>query len=367
MWVRSEYLRAITLTILFGMIYVFVDYQSRIFGRTLFIIENEALIAIYSFLLAYIILGIYRYTYPIKPFALSIALYLILKVITLSLARFSIFAIVYTFVNSMDTYFLLFFIGFALARVELPLENTRFERYLKIIQPVISATGLLIMGYMGFLIISNLPFDPDKTQKIAYGFFMFLLILAATSLANLSDSGAARWLRDSRTFLLIFLVVVSTYYVFLRPLILKRMGLVNFVEWALVVMLLLKFSTDFRRSLVVEEKEAVGVHRQRLSYKKDEIIQALDSARRLFVEEGKKSPLVAALSRILFDAGWSEERVARLISPLVSYSDEKIPKFAFNWEIRIIKSRNRKRRLNVVKEIEEIIRKEGVEIGSKNV
>ncbi len=355
---RGEFTKVVALTFFFGVLYFFTSFQSSITGRVLIAIQTDMLIAIYSFLLAYILFGLHRYTLPLKPFMLSIALYLILKVIAYSISRFSMFALVYPFVYSMDRYFLLFFIGFAIARVEIPFEVHRF------VQPAISALGLIIMGFFGYMILTNLPLDPERTQKIGLGFLVFLLILAATSLANLSDSGAAKWLRNSRAFLLSFLVLAAVYYVIIRPRILDRSGLVNFMEWLLVGIFLLKFSNDFRKSLSVEEIEAVEVHRQRLSYKKDEMLERLDEARRLFIEEGKKSPLIAALTRILVDAGWSEDKIAALISPLVSYEDERIPRFTFGWEKKMIENKNRKNRNKILSKIEERLSKEGVGIGS---
>ena len=355
---RGEVTKIVALTFFFGILYVFTSFQSSIAGRVLIVIQPDMLIAIYSFLLAYILFNLHKYTIPLKPFALSVALYLILKVIAYSISRFATFALVYPFVYSMDKYFLLFFLGFAVARVEIPFKVHRF------VQPAVSAAGLIVMGVFGYLIISNLPLDPERTQKIGLGFLIFLLILAGTSLANISESGAARWLRNSRAFLLSFLVLAVVYYIAIRPRIIERSGLVNFMEWVLVGIFLLKFSNDFRKSLSVEEVEAVEVHRQRLSYKKDEMIERLDSARELFLKEGVKSPLIASISRILVDAGWSEDRIAALISPLISYEDEKIPKFAFGWEKSMIENKNKKKRNKILEMIEEKMSKEGVRIGS---
>ncbi len=359
---RSEISEIVSLTVLFALLYAFMNFQTEVLGRVLIVIQTDMLIAIYSFLLAYIIFGLFRYTKPVKPFALSVAFYLILKVVAYSISKFSAFAIVYPFVYTMDMYFLLFFLGFGVARVELP----EFKK-VKYIQPVVSAAGLFMMGYFGYVLISSLPVAPEITEKIAIGFLAFLFILAATSLANLSEKPAAKWLRNSRWFLLSFLILAVSYYVVIRPKILDRPGLVNFMEWALVGIFLLKFSSDFRKSTSIEEIEAVEVHRQRLSYRKDEIIQRLEEARRMFLEEGKKSPLIISLSRILFDSGWSEDRIAALISPLISYSDEKIPKISFNWEKNMIVKKNRSRRVKILKKIEEKLQKEGVSIGSESV
>jgi signal recognition particle subunit SEC65 len=136
------------------------------------------------------------------------------------------------------------------------------------------------------------------------------------------------------------------------------------MEWMLVGIFLLKFSNDFRKSLAVEESEAVEVHRQRLSYKKDEMIERLEEARKLFLERGVKSPLIISISRVLVDAGWSEDRIAALLSPLISYEDEKIPRLVFGWEKNMIGNKNRRKRIKILKEIEEKMSKEGVGIGS---
>lgn len=355
---RSEILKAVILTILFALIYAIPSYQDVYFGKTVLAIGLENLVTIYALLLAYIILGISNYTRPLKPFSLSAAIYFILEIAVFNLSSYQQFAVLFPFFQSLKVYIFMFLFSFALARVELPFE----ARWVRYAQPAISTTGLVLMGFSGYAILSKLPFD--VSEEIGIIFLVFLVVLAITTLSNISSSNAAQWLRRSRPFLLGSLLAISIYYIFIRPHLLDRTGLANFLEWFIVGFVLFKLSRDLKRSLEVDEREIIEVHRQRVSLRKDEWIEMFTRAQHEFIEKGVKSLLVASLCRILFEMGWSEARVARAISQIVTYRDEEPPALSFGWERKFIEGRNRKRRAKLVEELKNYLIKEGVRVES---
>jgi hypothetical protein len=247
---------------------------------------------------------------------------------------------------------LLFLLFFGLARVEIP-----FKRKL---QPFITSAGLVLTGYTGYRLISILPIDISSELGII--FLLYLAVLAATVISGISENEFAIWLRNSRRFMLLSIIGFSIYYVFIRPMIINRPGLTGLVEWIAVAVVFVKLSRDFKRTMKVDESELIEVHRHRVSLKKDEWIEELRKAQENFIEKGIKSYFIAVLTKPLYDMGWSEEKVAEMISPIVSHKDRKIPALSLSWERRIIENKNKKDREKVVEKILKKISEEGVRI-----
>lgn len=162
--------------------------------------------------------------------------------------------------------------------------------------------------------------------------------------------------------MLLSIIGFSVYYVFIRPLIVNRPGLTGLAEWIAVAVVFVKLSRDFKRMMKVDESELIEVHRHRVSLKKDEWIEEFRKAQENFIEKGIKSHFIAVLTKPLYDMGWSEEKVAEMISPIVSHKDRKIPALSLSWERRIIENKNKKDRKKVVEKILRKIGEEGVRI-----
>jgi|Deesub1362B_J571_1020462.scaffolds.fasta_scaffold00971_8 hypothetical protein len=344
------FFKAITLTVFFGVLYAASLFQETFFGRTVVAVGSDTIVVIYALLLAYILLGYNRYTLPFKPFPFSLALYLIFELIFFNISEQN--ALLYPFFQSHSLTILLFLMFFGLARVEIPF-------YLKI-QPIITSAGLVLTGYFGYLLISDMPLEISGELGII--FLLYLAVLAATVVAGISENEFALWLKNSRRFMLLSIIGFSAYYVFLRPALMECPGIINLVEWLAVVGIFYKLSRDFRQVMKVDETDLIEIHKQRVSLKKDEWMEEFRKAEKNFIENGIKSHFVAALCKPLFDMGWSEERVAKAISPVISYKDRKIPAFSLKWEKQIIENRNRKNREKVVVKLLERMKEEGVKI-----
>jgi len=305
----------------------------------------EFLIAMYILYIAYEVMGFHSLISAFRPFVVAISVYLALRVVSINLPDVGLY------IKPVEPHILPFLLSLALVKFELPI---RF-------QPVITTTGLLLSAFFGYQLISMLPFK--QAGKIGIIFAILLVLLAVTTLLP-SIHERFEFLRHIRSFVITTTLIVSVYFTLVRPLLFDRPGLINFIDWLIVVGVFFRASSILRRSMVVDESELVKIHEFKVSLKKEEIIESVEKAKKEFIENGLKSPLIAVISQVLISAGWRLDDVARVISFIVSHEDEKIPKLAFGWERKFIENRNKKRREEVIKSLENYLKKEGVEFGS---
>ncbi|RLI77585.1 hypothetical protein DRP05_09795 [Archaeoglobales archaeon] len=342
----------IAITIFFSSVYFAISYYGNTLNKFL-TINVEEIAIVYFLLLTYFILDFNKYTKCVKSIPMAVAMYFIFKIVLLILSNFE--PVLFVVFKNIEFDLLLLLLALAVARIELP------EGIKAYYQVFLTSIALILAGFFGYQLISKIPFD--KANELGFAFLAFLVILAITTLSNLSTNEFAVWLGKSRAFLLSFTVLLSGYYIFIRPLILERTGLVNFFEWTAIVLAFIKLSSGFKSSLKIDETEYIKMHRQRLSYTRDELFERISNAKREFVENGVKSLLIATMSRFLFDLGWSEDKVAKALTLIVRYEDEKYPALPFKWEVKRIDQRNRRRREKVLKEFIEYLKTEGVRIG----
>ncbi len=340
----------ITLTIFFVVFYVATLFQPTYFGKTVLTIGLPTILVIYALLLAYILLGYNRYTIPFKPFSLAIAIFFILEVIAFNAFDYS--PLLYTFFQSNKFDFLLLLAFFALAHVEIPFKI----KY----QPLVTSAGLILAGYFGYSLISTVPVE--YSTELGIVFLLIMVVFSATVISNITENEFTKWLRNSRKFLLLFIIIVAAYYVSIRPLLVEKPGLINLVEWGAVVIIFLKLFRDYKRNLNVDESEFIEPHKQRISIRSDEWVEEFRRAQDNFIQNGIKSHFIAALTKPLFDMDWSESRVARFISPVVSHTDRRVPFFSFKWERKMLENKNQKDRQEIVDDLVERMNKEGVNI-----
>jgi len=329
-----------------GIILATVLILVTLAGSSLYSVRGlEYLIAMYILYLAYEVMGFHRLISAFRPFLVAFSVYLALNVVYLNLPDVGLY------LKPIEPLILPFLLSLALVKFELPV---RF-------QPIITTAGLLLSAFFGYQLISLLPFK--QAGEIGTIFAILLVLLAVTTLLP-SVHERFEFLRYIRSFVITTALIVSVYFTLIRPLLLNRPGLINVIDWLIVAGVFFKASSIVRRSFVVDESELVRIHEFRVGLKKEEIIESIEKAKREFIEKGLKSPLIAVISHVLFSAGWRLDDVARVISFVISHEDEKIPKFAFGWERKLIERRNKKRREEVIKSLENYFKKEGVGFGS---
>ncbi len=303
----------------------------------------EFLIATYILYLAYELMEFHKIISSFRPFVVALTIYLALKAISANVPYFALY------LAPIEPVLLPFLFSLALVKFELPF------RY----QPVVTIVGLILSAFFGYQLITLLPIKGSEEVGIIFAILMALLAVTVILPAIHSKF---EFLRKVRSFLVTSTLIVSAYYVFVRPILTP--GLKNFVDWLIVAGIFFKASSILRRSMVVDESEVVKVHEFKETLRKDEIIESAEKAKRLFVERGIKSPLIAVIAHVLLSSGWKLDEVAKVISFIVSHEDDKVPKLSFGWERRLIERRNKKRRLEVIKNLEKYLKREGVEFGS---
>ena len=215
--------------------------------------------------------------------------------------------------------------------------------------------GLILTAIFGFLLTSSIPVKGVNTVFIA-----FMIALAITTVLPLIHR-RFEILRIERAFITSAVTVVFTYVIIFRPLLVSRPGLANLIDWVIVLIMLLKVNSAVKRYVVIEEEAEF----EEFEFKREEIVEKIERAKNLFISRGVKSPLIAVLAEVLVSSGFRTEDIAKVISVILSCRDEGIPRFAFGWEKRIIERRNRKRREEALKRVEEMIG--GVGVGLKGV
>ncbi len=315
-------------------------------GSSIYTIRGlEYLIAMYILYVTYEVMGFHRLISAFRPFIVAFSVYLALNVISMNLPDVGFY------LKPMEPLILPFLLSLALIKFELP---TRF-------QPVITAVGLLLSAFFGYQLISLIPFKQAKEIGIIFAVLLFLLALT-TLLPSIHRK--FEFLRHIRSFIITTTLVVSVYFTLIRPLLFDRPGLINVIDWLIVAGVFFKASSIVRKSMVVDECEIVKIHEFRIGLKKEEIVESIEKAKNEFIERGLKSPLIAVISHVLISAGWRLDEIAKVISFIISYEDEKVPKFAFGWERKLIERRNKKRREEVIKSLENYLKREGVGFGS---
>ena len=316
-----------------------------IVGSRMYSIEGlEYLIAMYVMYIAYEIVEFHKVVSSIRPFLVALTVYFAIIIVSMNLPDVAFY------IKPIKGLILPFLLSLALVRFELP---TKF-------QPIITTIGLTLTAIFGYELISSLPVG--RSEDIALSFTVLLLILAITTILP-SVHERFEFLRRTRSFIISAGVIVSLYYVLVRPLLTDRPGLMNVFDWVIVAGIFLKGGSILRKELIVDESEIVKLHEYRVSVRREEIVEAIERAKREFVERGIKSPLIAVLCKVLFTAGWSVDEVARVVSYIIAHEDAKIPKLSFPWERRMIEKKNRKMRKKVLEEVRRYLEGIGVGLG----
>ncbi len=213
-------------------------------------------------------------------------------------------------------------------------------------QAAISASCFVVAGISSYMLLNSLGLS-----KFALPALIAFLIFAATAFSTAYGGEIAEFIRGQRGFLIGLVFVLAAYIFFVKPLLIGRPGIANYIEWLIVAVAFYKVARDFKRRIVVDESESVALHEMRDEFLKDPYSSELDKAEKEFVERGVKTPLIVSLVMILTSAGLGSKRIAKIVSPIVSYQDEKPPRLPIPWEVRLIERRNRYMRKRIVDRI----------------
>ncbi len=334
--------------VVIGMAIALVSYsifvsQNALFGRIL-ILDTATFHAFLISVLVFFTLSAFDRTRSLSYVLSPIPVVLMLDVILSAIAGIRMeTGIYYVAFREIEPYLLIFSCS-AIASAIGFTDNLR-------VQSILTFASLTIAGIASYVIVSTLSstLAIPRLSDLAVPVLILLLTLALTSLANFSES--LSFLRDQRAFLIFTIIAVSIYYILLKPLIGERVGIANFLEWLIVLLVILKIGRSIAR---VEVGYSTEVHAHRVDERaiRDEAYEAIEFAERMFLEKGVKNYLAAAIASAI--SATSKPGVIKagdVIAPVVEYEDEKIPLLSFPWERRMIEMKNRRRREKVLNEV----------------
>ncbi len=213
-------------------------------------------------------------------------------------------------------------------------------------QAMISASCFIVAGITSYILLNNL-----SLSKFALPTLIIFLIFAVTAFSTAYSGEVAGFVRSQRGFLIGLVFILAVYIFFIKPLLIGRPGIANYIEWLIIAVAFYKLARDFKKRIEIDESESIVLHEMRDDFLKDPYSSELDKAEKEFVERGIKTPLIVSLVIILNSAGISSKSIARLVSPIVTYQDEKPPRLPIPWEVKLVERRNRYMRKRIVDRI----------------
>ncbi len=325
----------------FALLYSLTFVQSELVGRKF--VADEQLIALGAIAASYYIISAFDRAARFRILLLPIMIVVAADIIFSSLLFLGL-SHLYTLYSSIRSLLAIFLFALAISTVEF----TKRSLY----QAAVSAISLTVAGLTAYLMLANLGFS-----NLALPALIVFLILAATSFATIFESEAAEILMKERAFIILLVIIVAFYILVVKPLLGERTGLANFVEWLIVATAFIKVSRDFKKRLRIDESEVIKLHKMREEFVKDTFASELDEAVKLFVENGRRTPLIVVLVRILSMSGLESGKIAELIAPLVAHQDKAVPRLSLPWERKFVESANRRKRAEIVEEIKKEIEK----------
>jgi len=304
-------LSIISLTAVFLAIYYVSTHQQLYFGRELLFVDIQTLAVTYALLFTSIILrGKLR---VFRPFCMAIALYFAAQLIVFNLSH-------YYPIYIPGEYILLFLISSALIAAELPKRH------------IFNSVGFAIAAFSIYMVLESF------SKNLAFFAAALSALISISVLSAGFDNWIARGIAKSRGYAILGLAGFAVIS-FAKPYL--RGGLFDFAEWLLLVFL----SISVARSVRLEADERyLEEHKPEISTRSDELATSIESAAKTFVESGEKPTLIALIAKVLSNAGIEASKIAEVIEPIAYHNDERVPRFSFSWERKIIEERNRRRR-----------------------
>ncbi len=308
-------LSIISLTAVFLALYYVSTHQQLYFGRELLFVDTQTLAAIYVLLLTSIVLRGRLKVF--RSFSIAIALYFA--------ARLAIFNISHYYpVYISSEYVLLFLISAALIAVELPKRH------------IFNSAGFAIAALSLYMLLEGF------NKNLAFFTSALCGLISISALSTGFDNWIARGIVRSRGYAILALAGFAIIS-FAKPHL--KGGLFDFAEWLLLLFLSISVAKNIRFEA---DEYRLEEHKPEISTRGDELATSIESASKAFVESGEKSELIALIAKVLSDAGIEAQKIAEVIEPIAHHIDERVPRFSFSWERRLVEGRNRRRREKIM-------------------
>jgi hypothetical protein len=271
-----------------------------------------------------------------------------------ALARLDVFC---SELQQLSGFALLFIIGCTIVSISEPLKETVTGSQVYI--PDV-ALGQIIIGFSLWQSIS--VFSQSWAPFREIGLMIFIGMLAV-AVSNIGDYGkrsqypvladASKWLKEGPAGKFFLAVLISSYFIFIRPAIMANTPWAHIIEWLIFCIVSWIIFAGVKRSLENEyclsvRETAWKKHGQKIDELVGDDFNNLVLLQQSFVDLSAKDSLMAKLKQILTNNKFEEKEISQMLVPIKEYGDRKVPWYIFgHWKQRILKQ-NRKNRQQVL-------------------
>ena len=268
----------------------------------------------------------------------------------------------FTALTSTSGYVILFISGCVLSKLAGLFSELSWGRQ---VYPPGNALGQFLIGLSLWQVLAT--FSDSWAPMNRIGLILFVGMLAVV-VANVGTYGerlknpfiadVSRWLRQSPHVKFILGALIAAYIIFIRPAIVDVFRYAPLIEWVLVCFAAwrlfkgIKSGLETHCSALLQEADW-RKHVQQISDRQGLDFIHLGDIQHGFVTQGDRDALLVYLVLLLNDNRLPVAEISRILHPLISHRDVKMPWFAFGWEQQRTLRQNEKERQRILDEIME--------------
>jgi hypothetical protein len=233
----------------------------------------------------------------------------------------------------------------------------------KAFYPIVNALGQFLAGIGIWQFLAAFSGDSDILNKTGLVIFCGMLAVALANTGHYGEHSknpfihdASHWLIHSITLEFLIGGFIAIYFLFIRPAIIDAFRYAPFVELGIVCLIGWRLFSGIKngirtRSAVDTYEADWRKHIQIISNLQGADLPRLGEMQEIFIQDGGRDSLLIYLTLLLNNNKVSPEEIHRILHPLISYRDARMPWFAFGWEQRRLLNQNEANRRTVLGEI----------------
>lgn len=229
--------------------------------------------------------------------------------------------------------------------------------------PIFNGLGQFLAGLAIWQFLAVFSGPGVNTNKIGLVIFAGITAIALCNAGHYGETAknpfladASRWLITSTLQKFVIGALIAAYIIFVRPAIASVFSYAAIIEWLIVCLIGWRIFSGIKNG--IRQQCAVDVyetdwkkHIQLLSNMQGDEFPRLGEIQDLFTSAGSRSTLLVYLTLLLHNNKIPPEGINRILSPLIDYTDTRIPWFAFGWEQKQIAKKNAEKRRRILDEI----------------
>jgi hypothetical protein len=229
--------------------------------------------------------------------------------------------------------------------------------------PPANALGQLLVGLGMWQFFACFADSWEAMSRIGLILFAGMLAVSLSNIGSYGErsenpfiSDASRWIRQSPPAKFILGALITTYIVFVHPVIVEAFRYTPLIEWGLVCVAAWRLFDGIKSRLATSHAVLLQdadwrKHLQQIGNRHDMDFIHRGSIQRDFATHGDRDGLLICLTLLLNENGLSVAEMGRILHPLINHQDAKMPWFAFGWEQQRVLRRNERERRRVLDEI----------------